>query len=88
MPNKIITEADPKKIHPFLRWAGGKKWLVQRIKDVFDISLYSSYHEPFIGGGAMLFQFQPKNAYISDLNEQLILTYENVRDNINDVIAL
>ena len=53
-------------LHPFLRWAGGKKWLVNRIKYALDIKAYSSYHEPFVGGGAMLFHFQPKKAYISD----------------------
>ena len=75
-------------LHPFLKWAGGKKWLVNRIKDGLDIKSYSSYHEPFVGGGAMLFYFQPKKAYISDTNEQLMLTYEVVRDNIQDVINI
>lgn len=75
-------------IHPFLRWAGGKKWLVQRIKDKFDINLFSSYHEPFVGGGAMLFHLHPSKAYISDANEQLMSTYIMVRDNVDDVIEL
>lgn len=73
-------------LHPFLRWAGGKNWLVQRIKDTFDITSYSSYHEPFVGAGAMLFHLHPSKAYISDANEQLMLTYKTVRDNIDDVI--
>ena len=76
------------KIHPFLRWAGGKKWLVRRIITSFDVSKFSSYHEPFVGGGAMLFYFQPKNAFISDSNEQLIQTYITVRNNIDDVIEV
>ncbi|MBR4830100.1 MAG: Dam family site-specific DNA-(adenine-N6)-methyltransferase [Muribaculaceae bacterium] len=75
-------------LHPFLRWAGGKKWLVRRINDTLDINSYSSYHEPFVGGGAMLFHLQPKKAYISDMNEQLMLTYLNIKDHIDDVIAL
>ena len=75
-------------LHPFLRWAGGKKWLVNRIKEALDITAFSSYHEPFVGGGALLFFFQPKKAYISDANEQLILTYIVVRDNIHDVIDI
>lgn len=73
-------------IHPFLRWAGGKKWLVKRIKNTLDISCYTSYHEPFVGGGAMLFHLRPSKAYISDANEQLMLTYLNVRDNVEEVI--
>lgn len=75
-------------LHPFLRWAGGKKWLIKRIKGAIDIEAYSSYHEPFVGGGALLFFFHPKKAYISDANEQLILTYIVVRDNIHDVIDI
>lgn len=74
-------------LHPFLRWAGGKKWLVKRLGETLDMKIYSSYHEPFVGGGAMLFYFQPKNAYISDSNEQLMLTYRIVRDHIQDVIG-
>lgn len=76
------------KIHPFLRWAGGKKWLVRRIISSFDVSRFSSYHEPFVGGGAMLFYFQPKNAFISDSNEQLIQTYLTVRNCIDEVIEI
>lgn len=75
-------------LHPFLRWAGGKNWLVKRIKEALDIKAYSSYHEPFVGGGAMLFHFQPPKAYISDANDQLMLTYEIVRDNIQEVIEI
>lgn len=77
-----------KDLHPFLRWAGGKKWLVQRIKNTLDVNLYSSFHEPFVGGGAMLFNFQPKRAFISDANEQLMLTYEVVRDHIEELIGI
>lgn len=77
-----------KVLHPFLRWAGGKKWLVQRIKNTLDVNLYSSFHEPFVGGGAMLFNFQPKRAFISDANEQLMLTYEVVRDHIEELIGI
>lgn len=88
MQNKKEYQPTFNNIHPFLRWAGGKKWLVQRIKDTLDVSSYTSYHEPFVGGGAMLFHLHPKKAYISDANEQLMLTYEMVRDNIDDVISI
>ena len=76
------------KMHPFLRWAGGKKWLVRRIITSFDVSKYSSYHEPFVGGGAMLFYYQPKNAFISDSNEQLIQTYITVRNSVDEIIEV
>ena len=83
MSNSVKIES---KIHPFLRWAGGKKWLVRRIISTFDVSKFSSYHEPFVGGGAMLFYYQPKNAFISDSNEQLMHTYLMVRSDIDEVI--
>ncbi len=85
MSNSVKIES---KIHPFLRWAGGKKWLVRRIISTFDVSKFSSYHEPFVGGGAMLFYYQPKNAYISDSNEQLMHTYLMVRSDIEEVIEV
>lgn len=88
MHNKKENHLTFNNIHPFLRWAGGKKWLVRRIKNTLDVSSYTSYHEPFVGGGAMLFHLHPKKAYISDANEKLMLTYENVRDNIDDVISI
>ena len=75
-------------LHPFLRWAGGKTWLVKLINNGLNINTFSSYHEPFVGGGAMLFHLQPKKAYISDSNEQLIRTYEAVRDDIDEIITM
>jgi len=84
--NEQLTDIDDIVLHPFLRWAGGKRWLVQRLRNVLDIHAYGSYHEPFLGGGAMLFHFRPNHAYISDANDELINAYKNVRDNIEGVI--
>ena len=75
-------------IHPFLRWAGGKRWLVNRIKNSINIHDYTSYHEPFVGGGALLFFLRPSRAYISDSNEILMLTYEQIKDHVNEVIQV
>lgn len=75
-------------LHPFLRWAGGKTWLVKLVNNGLNIKSFSSYHEPFVGGGAMLFHLQPKKAYISDTNVQLMRTYEMVRDNVSDIINI
>lgn len=74
-------------IDPVFRWAGGKRWLVSRLRGQFDISQYSSYVEPFVGGGAMLFAFLPQHAFISDANEHLIQAYQGIRDNIDGVIG-
>ena len=48
---------------------------------------YNRYFEPFIGGGALFFELQPENAYISDMNEELINLYSVVRDNVYELIA-
>lgn len=71
---------------PFLRWAGGKTWLTSKISDFLPPSGFNSYHEPFLGGGSIFFKLQPANAYLSDLNEELISTYIQVRDNVEDVL--
>ena len=47
---------------------------------------YNRYFEPFIGGGALFFELQPENAYISDMNEELINLYSVVRDNVYELI--
>ena len=48
----------------------------------------SKYYEPFIGGGALFFELQPKQAVINDLNAYLVLSYEQIRDNVDELIAL
>ncbi|MDR6458967.1 DNA adenine methylase [Chryseobacterium vietnamense] len=75
-----------KKINPFLRWAGGKRWFLKELDKLVTIENFGNYHEPFVGGGSVYFHFNPQNAIISDSNEELINTYINVRDNIDDVI--
>lgn len=47
----------------------------------------TSYHEPFLGGGALFFRLQPGLARLSDLNEELICVYQSVRDNTEELIA-
>lgn len=67
------------KISPFLKWAGGKRWLVHARPDLFDKN-YNRYFEPFLGGGAVFFALQPQIAFLSDVNEDLIECYQAVRD--------
>ena len=65
--------------NPFLRWAGGKRWLVPFIKQSIEGFDYKTYFEPFVGGGALLFALEPKHSEIGDLNAELIETYAAVR---------
>lgn len=60
---------------PFLKWAGGKRWLTACIDSEFKLPQYNRYVEPFLGSGAMFFHQKPKKAILSDLNEDLINAY-------------
>ena len=70
---------------PFLKWAGGKRWLVANYSDLIPRA-FSRYIEPFLGSGAVFFHLKPKIALLSDLNEDLIATYAAIRDEWDSVI--
>ena len=74
-----------KKIVPFLKWAGGKRQLLDRISERMPQN-YNNYYEPFIGGGAVLFGLQPERALINDINESLINTYRIIATNPQTLI--
>lgn len=71
---------------PFLRWAGGKTWLIKHLSTILTEYRFNGYHEPFLGGAAIFFHLKPKNAHLSDLNQDLIDCYLQVRDNAEKVI--
>lgn len=76
-------------IGPFMRWAGGKTWLVPYMKNIIGDLHIEHYHEPFLGGGAIYFSMtHKKKSYLSDANSQLINTYIHVRDNPEKLIKL
>lgn len=80
-----MAKAKNKLVMPFLKWVGGKRQLISDISPLLP-SKISTYYEPFIGGGALLFYLQPKKAVINDYNSELINTYEVIRDNVEDLI--
>ncbi|WP_102048636.1 DNA adenine methylase [Pygmaiobacter massiliensis] len=69
---------------PFLRWAGGKSWLVAPLQDIIGNLQYNNYHEPFLGGGAIFFSLEPNaqghQTFLSDMNKDLITTYRTLQD--------
>lgn len=65
-------------IEPFVKWVGGKRQLLKEIEKRLPKS-FNTYHEPFVGGGALLFYLQPEKAIISDLNSELITTYKTIK---------
>lgn len=75
------------KVAPFLKWAGGKRQLLNQIKERMPKE-YNDYYEPFIGGGAVLFELQPEEATINDINTSLINVYRQVKDNTEEFIKL
>jgi DNA adenine methylase len=86
----MINDKSSKVIKPFLRWAGGKTWLLPRL-DQFIPDKFSNYYEPFLGGGAVFFYLKQlgklKNRIVlSDTNRELIDCYIQVRDNVTEII--
>lgn len=75
-----------KLIAPFLKWVGGKRQLMPAIKELIPKNLIN-YYEPFIGGGAVLFDLQPKKAVINDFNEELINVYQTIKENPEGLIS-
>ena len=76
----------PPALPPFIKWAGGKRYLAEQILQVFPRQ-YGSYFEPFLGGGAVFLALRPGHAYLSDLNGELIECFSEVRDNLEEVIS-
>lgn len=58
-------------IAPFVKWAGGKRQLIPQIRERMP-EKYNDYYEPFVGGGAVIFDLLPANALINDINKALI----------------
>lgn len=68
-----------KYLSPFLKWPGGKKWLVAKYGK-FIPEFSGNYYEPFLGGGSVFFRLLPTSGVISDINEDLINLYIVMRD--------
>lgn len=80
---------------PFLKWAGGKGQLLSQLAAHLPQQINGepfTYIEPFVGGGAMLFYILQhfgniRKAVINDVNEDLILTYRTIRDDVEALVA-
>ena len=64
-------------LSPFVKWAGGKRQLLNEIKERMPEGFYR-YYEPFVGGGAVVFDILPENAVINDINKALINAYRQI----------
>lgn len=70
---------------PVVKWVGGKRQLLTELSRLMPKS-FSSYCEPFLGGGALLFCRQPQKAIVNDINIDLIEMYEVIRDDVETLI--
>lgn len=73
------------QMSPFVKWAGGKRQLIKEIMTRLP-DKYNTYFEPFVGGGALFFHLAPSKSVINDITKELIITYEVIRDNVDDLI--
>ncbi len=81
-----ISRVGPK---PFVKWAGGKRQIMSELEKNFP-ERFGTYVEPFLGGGAVMFDLLTKNrnlkCNVSDLNSDLVLAYVTIRDKLSKLI--
>ncbi len=70
---------------PFLKWVGGKRQLLPEIRKYIPKE-YSCYIEPFVGAGAVFMDLKPQTLVINDKNEELIICYQVIKNNVNELI--
>lgn len=89
MLSKAAIKKDVKepeiRLHPVLKWAGGKTQLLSNIVPKLPKS-YGKYIEPFIGGGALFFAVQPETGVIADSNPELVNMYKTLASDVEEVI--
>lgn len=73
-------------VGPVVKWVGGKRQLLGNIIPLVP-KRYTSYCEPFFGGGAVLFALQPSKGIINDLNSDLMMMYRIIHDDVDALIA-
>ena len=70
---------------PFLKWAGGKRWFVQKHAN-FLPNKFHYYIEPFLGSGSMFFHLQPECALLGDINPDVTTAFEGIRQDWKAVV--
>jgi DNA adenine methylase len=75
-----------KLVKPFVKWAGGKRQLMDEIRKYIPKSI-STYYEPFLGGGAVWFELQPKTYVVNDINSEMINVYRTIQTDVDALIA-
>lgn len=82
-------EAEKIGVPSLVKWAGGKKQLLEQFKPFFPEKI-ERYFEPFVGGGAVAFfvlkYYKPKQATLSDINEELVNLYNVTKNKIDELV--
>ncbi|MDO4690780.1 MAG: DNA adenine methylase [Fusobacterium sp.] len=80
-------------VKPFIKWAGGKGQLLTEIRKRYPVGLKNNikkYCEPFVGGGAVLFDilsnYSIEEILINDVNNELINTYRQIIENLKELV--
>lgn len=81
-----LTE-DPHPLEPFLKWAGGKRWLIRKSKDLFPNTIKGIFYEPFLGGASAFASIMPLRSKLSDKNRELINVYCQIKCHWKDIIS-
>lgn len=86
----VIDKGENTKSNTFLRWTGSKKWLLKNI-DCFLPEKFNNYHEPFLGGGSVFFYIKnfkcnTRKYFLSDINEELINSYDQIKNNLDHLV--
>jgi len=89
---KDVARLLGEKPKPFVKWVGGKRQLLKQFRELglyppedFD-PIHNTYFEPFVGGGAVFFDLLPQKAELSDWNKELVITYNVIKNNVEELI--
>src|SRR5262249_14686895 len=80
-----MSQLDKAAMEPFLKWAGGKRWLAKYHAHLFP-EKFDRYFEPFLGSAAVFFSLRPSRAILSDSNARLIECYRQIRNSPADFV--
>ena len=73
-------------VKPFIKWVGGKTQLLPQLLALAPKE-FKTYHEPFVGGGALFYALNPSEAVLGDFNPRLVNAFNQVRDDVQGVVA-
>lgn len=85
-PQVALPLTSPVPARPLLKWVGGKTQLLDQLRPLLP-ETFGRYFEPFVGGAALFFALRPHQAFLGDVNAELIDCYTAVRDQVESVIV-